>query len=205
MANDSLYDALIRTYTNPTKMSILFLLAGNEKMTVTTMAKYVNVSRSNLYHYVSQLVDDGLLNEPEVVPRKNYVEKYYTLNRETFKSIDAREYTKRMKTLDSSEMKAPISSTLIAHSVQLMLAAENVSKAGPKLLKIVSEWMLAYPYSMTFSTLNASSVDIAYSHIEGMYQEMTTKNQKEEDLQSQEIGLLAISLLPIEISRPTDE
>jgi DNA-binding MarR family transcriptional regulator len=70
-----IYKILLNTLENPTKLSIVLLLSHRDKMTVTQMSKVVRVSRANLYHFVGQMVKDGLLSKPEAIVKKNYVEK----------------------------------------------------------------------------------------------------------------------------------
>ena len=68
-----IYDLLFKTLSNPTKASILMLLAMKDRLTVTQMAKHIKVTRSNLYHFVGEMVEDGLLSKPQVVVKKNHI------------------------------------------------------------------------------------------------------------------------------------
>jgi hypothetical protein len=58
------------------------------------MSKVVRVSKANLYHFVNQMVKDGLLSKPEAHIKKNYVEKYYRLKENFFEAIDPSEQRK---------------------------------------------------------------------------------------------------------------
>ena len=71
MAKQDIFANLMRTFRNPTKMSIIFLLTENGKMTVTQMAEQVNVTKANLYHFVKEMVNDGIVLRPEVRVKKN--------------------------------------------------------------------------------------------------------------------------------------
>src|SRR5712691_8276822 len=95
MSKRDVYKILLSTLGNSTKLSIVFLLSHNDRMTVTQMAKHVGVTKANLYHFVSQMVKDGLLSKPEAVVKENYVEKYYRLAPKLFESIDPSEQRKR--------------------------------------------------------------------------------------------------------------
>ena len=65
MTDQDIYSKLLKTFQNSTKMSIILLLSENGKMTVTQMAKQVDVTKANLYHFVGEMTRDGLLSKPE--------------------------------------------------------------------------------------------------------------------------------------------
>ena len=81
---DEKYTDILNVLRNQTKMKIVTLLINYKKMTVTGMAKYIKTTRSNLYQIMTELVSSGIVNEPEIKPKKNYVEKYYSLNKDYF-------------------------------------------------------------------------------------------------------------------------
>jgi DNA-binding transcriptional ArsR family regulator len=121
-------NSLFRAMQNPTKLSIILLLLEHGKMTVTQMAKYIDVSRANLYHFVQELQSERILTEPESIVRGNYVEKYYRLN---FPMIYAgSELQARIMEANPEELRSLMSSFLLSLSLQFRLYAEQVSKAS---------------------------------------------------------------------------
>jgi len=134
------YDLVLDALGNSTKMSILLLLARNERLTVTQMAKYVSVTRSNLYHFVAEMVKDGLLAEPEVVVKKNHIEKYYFHNQEFWKAIDPIAQDKRMvEKLTRGEGRKLLRSTLLSMSLQYRLYADEFANATDEEMERVVE------------------------------------------------------------------
>src|SRR2546428_13740107 len=97
MSKPDIYKILLNTFENPTKLSILMLLTHHRKMTVTQMSKFVRVGKANLYHFVGQMVKDGLLTKPETLVKKNYVEKHNKLDRRFFEALTRSAQRKRFK------------------------------------------------------------------------------------------------------------
>jgi predicted transcriptional regulator len=64
MEKTDIYKKMLETFSNHTKMKIIMLLAENGEMTVTQMAPHLDLGRSNLYHFVRQMVNDGMLKNP---------------------------------------------------------------------------------------------------------------------------------------------
>lgn len=135
------FNLMFETYKNQTKMSIIFLLVEHEKMTVTEMSKYMEVSRSNLYQTVSQLVSDKILLKPEVIPKKNYVEKFYSLNPEFFASVDWAEFESQLSTMSADETRAVLKASLASQTFNLAMLTEKLSHAtDDSVLKIRDAW-----------------------------------------------------------------
>src|SRR5215471_3938635 len=133
------YTAMLDTLGNPTKLSIVFLLSHNEKMTVTQMAKHVGVGKANLYHFVSQMVTDGILTKPEAVVKENYVEKYYRLSHELFNAVDPDEQRRRLKAASPEKLKTILQSALVSVGLDFRLLAEEIGRADRKVLLHISK------------------------------------------------------------------
>src|SRR5712692_8135910 len=146
------YKALIDTLGNPTKLSIIFLLSHNEKMTVTQMARHVGVGKANLYHFVSQMVSDGLLTKPEAVVKVNYVEKYYRLNQEHFNAVNPDEQRKRLRGASPEKLRTILQSALVSVGLDFRLLAEEIGRADRIMLlqiaKSVAEERVAFSYAI---------------------------------------------------------
>ena len=90
-------ETLLSAISNRTKLSIITLLVRRKRMTVTQMSKLIGTTRSNLYQTIGDLVSSGIVNEPEVVVRRNYVEKFYTLNEPVFRELDSERWKNRLQ------------------------------------------------------------------------------------------------------------
>ena len=125
------------------------------------MAEYVSVSRSNLYHFVSQLVEDRILNEPEVVPKKNYVEKFYSLNEELFKSTDYDRWTGILKSKSLEEIRGLLSSVLMGYSMMLSMTANRIAHSSDSEAASLKDWLITkdMPWCTTYSLLSRKSTE----------------------------------------------
>jgi len=111
---------------NPTKLKIIFLLMKHPKLTVTQMSKEIGVSKANLYHFAAKMMKDGLLSEPEVVVKGNYVEKYYTLKWGALESINAVE--RRINSLRPEEQKEVLQTFLVSATFVSRMLADELSR-----------------------------------------------------------------------------
>lgn len=126
----NVYEVLLDALGNSTKTSILLLLSRRKKLTVTQMSKYIKVTRSNLYHFVGEMVRDGLIAEPEVVVRKNHIEKYYSQNQQFWKAIDPFTQEKlMMESLTLEEGRKLLTSVFLSLSLQFRMYANEFMSA----------------------------------------------------------------------------
>lgn len=178
------FGLLMDAYKNNTKLSIIFLLAENERMTVTQMAQHIEVSRSNLYHYISQLVDDGLLNPPEVVPKKNYVEKFYTLNKSMFDLIQWEELEEHFKKMSAEEVRSLLRAFLLGQSFNLQLIAEKVKHVDSTQILQFKDAMLNQEAFMGYSVSHMGKhprFKEIIKKIEEEYRALDEEGEKESD------------------------
>lgn len=128
VARNDIYSALMKAFQSPTKLGIILLLSEGRKLTVTQMSKSIKVTKANLYHFVGELVREGILLKPEVRVKRNYVEKYYALNEGAFKSADPQEVERRLREGKPEEQLALIRSFLVSLSLQFHLLSEEFSR-----------------------------------------------------------------------------
>ena len=121
-------EALFESLQNPTKMSVILLIIEKGKLTVTQMAESIKVSRANLYHFVSELVKDELLSEPVSVVKGNYVEKYYSLNEQTWKKITGHEQSRRIAEISLEDLRSVFRSYFLSMSLQFRLYAQEMER-----------------------------------------------------------------------------
>jgi len=153
MSKRDIYNILLNTLENPTKLSVLMLLTHHDKMTVTQMSKLVKVGKANLYHFVSQMVKDGLLSKPEALVKKNYVEKYYRLDERFFEAIDPSEQRKRLKAARPEELKTILQSTLVSLGLDFRLLAEEIARADDKTLEQIARSVAEERITLSYSIL----------------------------------------------------
>ena len=106
-------------------MRIILLLIENGKMTVTQMSKFVRVSRANLYHFVSELVRDGIVSKPQSVVKGNYVEKYDGLNAESLRNTSDRQH-EMISSSSPESIRKILVSFFLSMSFQFRLYAERI-------------------------------------------------------------------------------
>src|SRR5579863_7211616 len=133
-----LYERFAKSLQNPTKLSVMLLLVQNREMTVTQMSSHIGVTKASLYHSIAELVRDGLVSEPRVQVKKNYVEKYYQLNPLARKTIDPHELQRRFNQgANSTEYKDLLEAFFISLSLYFRMCAFSVSKASQERTKSI--------------------------------------------------------------------
>lgn len=190
------YEILSKAYQNPTKVSIIVLLAENPRMTVTQMAKYIDVSRSNLYHFVSQMVEDGILNPPEVVPKKNYVEKYYSVNDDLINSVEVEDWVKHIKSMDRTEFRDLVSSLLLSYSLQTKIFAERVANSGLEEVERIRKWMVEFPISLVYSTMSFPKARKLHVKLESVMETLVEDGSETDKESMKGGGFLLLMFLP---------
>ena len=140
MPMEEKYQEVVDAFRNPTKMKIITLLLNNKKMTVTEMSRYIKTTRSNLYQVISTLVSIGMVKEPEVRPKKNYVEKYYSLNDDYFAFHDEN-LEDKLVDLSDNDFREILSSFLMAQSFNLEIIASSVETLPTsEISKLKKKW-----------------------------------------------------------------
>ncbi len=106
MTGNDFVDTLLGTFTHPLRGAILYqLLKG--KTTASQIGENLGEKPDKIYYHLKILKEHGFIGEPEVVVRKNYVEKYYELTprfRENLLS-SAQELAEREKKMDPEEFR----------------------------------------------------------------------------------------------------
>ena len=156
---------LFKVLENPTKLNIILLLSRYSRMTVTQMAEHVRVGRPNLYHFVNEMVKDGLLLGPEAEVKRNYVEKYYRLNRELFESRNETERKRLLKASSPSKLNSILRSSLAAFGLELRLIAEEFARADKKTSGRIAEAVADERIAMSYSILSGEAYDYVLSEI----------------------------------------
>lgn len=189
------FEILSRTFSNPTKWGIILLLLENYKMTVTQMEEYLGVSRSNIYHFTGQMLSDGILNEPEIVPKKNYVEKYYTLNVDMLEFKDE-DWEVGFNKMGVDELRLMLSSALLGYSMDLKSHAERLSKASDEEILELKDWLGKAPTSLLYSTMSPQGVEEARRLLNNMTGELVESSKKRGKQEGKDVAKLIVVFLP---------
>ena len=176
MTKRDIYKTLLDALGNPTKLGILMLLSHSEKMTVTQMSKRMKVTKANLYHFVSQMVRDGLLSKPESQVKKNYVEKYYRVDPKFFSALDPAEQKKRTKAASPAELKGILQSALVSIGLDFRIMAEEIANADSKLLNNLAKLVAEEKVTLAYSVVHDKTYD-------AILPELRRINQKMEELE----------------------
>jgi len=92
---EGLVDKLMQIFANSTRAAILYQLTRYKECSATDLARTLSQKVNNIYYHLRILEDNGIVNPPRSVIKRNYVEKYYSLSERFFASFDVDEYTWR--------------------------------------------------------------------------------------------------------------
>jgi DNA-binding transcriptional ArsR family regulator len=195
----SRYEILLEAYRNPTKFRIILLLSEHSKMTVTDMAKSVKVSRSNLYHFIAQMVKDGIVKPPEVIPRKNYVEKFYRLNEDMFKAEEIKEWEKPILSATTEEIKETVSSILMGYSMILSLIADRIAASGDDDTESLRKWLIEQtPNTISYALMTkrtSNKIDPILKELWSAFSEETKENDSKDSTAWSRLMLVYLPML----------
>ena len=192
------YEILSDVFRNPTKFRIIMLLTEQGRMTVTQMSKLISVSKSNLYHFISQMVKEGLVLEPEVIPKKNYVEKFYRLNEEMFRAEDPKEWEKVLVGASNSEIKEVVSSVLMGYSMTLSFIADRVAKSDDSEGDDLRKWLIEQtPYTLTYAVMSKKTNTKIKPILRQLWQALIESGEDKESTTNTSVSRLLIVFLPM--------
>ena len=192
------YEILSEVFRNPTKFRIIMLLTEQGRMTVTQMSKLISVSKSNLYHFISQMVKEGIVLEPEVIPKKNYVEKFYRLNEEMFRAEDPKEWEKVLVGASNSEIKEVVSSVLMGYSMTLSFIADRVAKSDDSEGDDLRKWLIEQtPYTLTYAVMSKRTNTKIKPILRQLWQALIESGEDKESTTNTSVSRLLVVFLPM--------
>jgi DNA-binding Lrp family transcriptional regulator len=192
------YEILTEVFRNPTKFRIILLLSEHGRMTVTDMAKLVKVSRSNLYHFIAQMVKDGIVKPPEVIPRKNYVEKFYRLNDEMFKAEEMKEWEKLLRIANPKEIKETVSSILMGYSMILSFIADRISASEGDAVEQLRNWLIEEtPYTLSYAVMSKKTSSRINPILKELWKALSDETEKDDNSDSNAWSRLLLVFLPM--------
>ena len=192
------YEILSDLFRNPTKFRIIMLLTDQERMTVTQMSKVIKVSKSNLYHFISQMVQQGLVLEPEVIPKKNYVEKFYRLNEDMFRAEDPKEWDKILLGATNNEIKEVVSSVLMGYSMTLSFIADRIANSDDFEGENLRKWLIEQtPYALTYSVMSKKTTSKVKPILRQLRQALIESGEDERSTLNTSVTRLLVVFLPM--------
>ncbi len=192
------YEILSDLFRNPTKFRIIMLLTEQERMTVTQMSKVIKVSKSNLYHFISQMVQQRLVLEPEVIPKKNYVEKFYRLNEDMFRAEDPKEWEKILLGATNNEIKEVVSSVLMGYSMTLSFIADRIANSDDSEGENLRKWLIEQtPYTLTYSVMSKKTTTKVKPILRQLRQALIESGEDEGSTFNTSVSRLLVVFLPM--------
>ena len=192
------YEILSDLFRNPTKFRIIMLLTEQERMTVTQMSKVIKVSKSNLYHFISQMVQQGLVLEPEVIPKKNYVEKFYRLNEDMFRAEDPKEWEKILLGATNNKIKEVVSSVLMGYSMTLSFIADRVANSDDSDCENLRNWLIEQTaYTLTYSLMSKKTTTKVKPILRQLWQALIESGEDDVSTFNTSVSRLLVVFLPM--------
>ena len=192
------YEILSDLFRNPTKFRIIMLLTEQERMTVTQMSKVIKVSKSNLYHFISQMVQQGLVLEPEVIPKKNYVEKFYRLNEDMFRAEDPKEWEKILLGATNNKIKEVVSSVLMGYSMILSFIADRVANSDDSECENLRNWLIEQTaYTLTYSLMSKKTTTKVKPILRQLWQALIESGEDDVSTLNTSVSRLLVVFLPM--------
>ena len=157
-------ETLLSAISNRTKLSIITLLVRRKRMTVTQMSKLIGTTRSNLYQTIGDLVSSGIVNEPEVFVRRNYVEKFYTLNEPVFRELDSERWKNRLQSLTVDQSREIVVSFLLSQSMNLQIMAQEIQMSSEEVSPKIKQLLQSDRIFMSYGRISDATYNRLLEH-----------------------------------------
>ncbi|WP_297214925.1 winged helix-turn-helix domain-containing protein [Thermoplasma sp.] len=170
-------DLLLKNFSNRTRLMIISLIIKNGPMTVTDLSKVIKTSRSNLYQLIKDMLSDGVIVQSKTEVKKNYVEKYYSINESLFASVKSEDLRKAITIMDDESFRNLLISFLTTASAMMSIAAEQISIATEDDMRNYREEINGDHMIMSFASLSKENM-AKYSK---MHAEFMSRIENEND------------------------
>ncbi|MCL4438835.1 MAG: winged helix-turn-helix domain-containing protein [Candidatus Thermoplasmatota archaeon] len=171
---------LIDSFRNQTKLSIIIVLLQNGKMTATQMSKIIGTSRSNLYQNLKEMVEDGILREPETRVKKNYVEKYYYPNTQLLEGFSVKQQEDLLNRKSPEELREYLISGINSEILRLKIMAREIEMKSDE--EFTKQFNSKFFDQVLFSNswLSRSTYEKMVARIREIFEEIYTEGELEE-------------------------
>ncbi len=187
---------LIESFRNQSKLSILIILLQDGKMTATQMAKIIGTSRSNMYQNLKEMVEDGILKEPEVVVKKNYVEKYYYPNTKLLDDFSEKQQMDLMTKKSPDELREYLISGINSEILRLKIIARKIEMKSNDEVRRDFDSQFFDQILFTNSWLSRKSYEYMVNRIRETFDDFykDDKKVKEKDEEEERYNLILIGI-----------
>ncbi|MFG1449100.1 MAG: winged helix-turn-helix transcriptional regulator [Thermoplasmataceae archaeon] len=187
---------LIESFRNQSKLSILIILLQDGKMTATQMAKIIGTSRSNIYQNLKEMVEDGILKEPEVVVKKNYVEKYYYPNTKLLDDFSEKQQMDLMTKKSPDELREYLISGINSEILRLKIIARKIEMKSNDEVRRDFDSQFFDQILFTNSWLSRKSYEYMVNRIRETFDDFykDDKKVKEKDEEEEKYNLILIGI-----------
>jgi DNA-binding Lrp family transcriptional regulator len=187
---------LIESFRNQSKLSILIILLQDGKMTATQMAKIIGTSRSNIYQNLKEMVEDGILKEPEVVVKKNYVEKYYYPNTKLLDDFSEKQQMDLMTKKSPDELREYLISGINSEILRLKIIARKIEMKSNDEVRRDFDSQFFDQILFTNSWLSRKSYEYMVNRIRETFDDFykDDKKVKEKDEEEERYNLILIGI-----------
>jgi Sugar-specific transcriptional regulator TrmB. len=168
------------SFRNQTKLSIIIVLLQNGKMTATQMSKIIGTSRSNLYQNLKEMVEDGILREPETRVKKNYVEKYYYPNTQLLEGFSVKQQEDLLNRKSPEELREYLISGINSEILRLKIMAREIEMKSDE--EFTKQFNSKFFDQVLFSNswLSRSTYEKMVARIREIFEEIYTEGELEE-------------------------
>lgn len=196
---DKSLEILHEVYKDSTMTMVIFTLIENKTLTVTDMAGEMNMTRSNIYRSVRQLLNYGIINLDHEETVKNYVKKYYRLNEVFFKSVSYESQIKSLVDLNAESFSKVISGMLLSFSHYLKLQHDKIIKMNEAELKEIKDQLKE---NNAIMSIGSSSKKSAHNIIDAFRKELDLDDVENlENSRKDESTIIMFLALPISHSK----
>jgi len=159
---EDLMEAYVQTMKNATRASIVFHLARKPEMTATELARVLGEDVDVIYYHMKFLRKLGLVSEPRVEVRGNYLEKYYSLMPEMRKSSTEadKSYYRKLKEMDPEEYRKVLLTSFALLKSVVAGSANQIERAGANALNSLKKkrnlvvWLIYCNKELYYELLN---------------------------------------------------
>lgn len=134
-------DDLIQSLKNPTRASIFYLLARRAESTATEISKDLGVDVDVVYYHLKLLRKAGLVSEPRVVVRRNFVEKFYSIRPDLKEKLSRsiRKLAEKEEKLSTEEFRKIALALLSVVQSILTASIRRLKRVDPRVINRIRE------------------------------------------------------------------
>jgi len=134
-------DAYVEAFKNTTRAMIIFQLFRKPEMTATEISRALDEDVDVVYYHMKSLKTLGIVSEPRVEVRGNYLEKYYSLTpevRKRFAEVDKRANQKWQEMAPEEYRQVLLTASALVKSA-VVGSANQIEKADTSVIDKLSK------------------------------------------------------------------